>query len=83
MIEDFQVLPGGVEDLQQPRIGQQVQQGREIESRGKGVDGSGVVGPGDLDHAELRPIGPLAHELRVDGDEVGLGYASAERRKLI
>ncbi len=83
MIENLQVLAGGVEDLEQLRVGQQVEEGREVDAGGERVNGRGVIGPCHLDHAELRPIGPLAHELGVDGDEVGLGDAGAKRRKLV
>ena len=43
-----------------------------------GIDRGGFIGAGDLDQAEVRPIGVLAHELGVHGDERLLGEALDE-----
>ena len=76
--EDLHVLARRMEDLEDFGIGQQVEQGREVDAVGQGVDGARLVRPRHLDQAEARPIGALAHELGIDGDELGVGQAAAE-----
>jgi hypothetical protein len=51
-------------------IDQQVEQGREIDPLRLGIDRRRLLAVGDLEQAQVRPIGVLAHELGVDRDEV-------------
>ena len=77
--EDLDVLPRGVEDLED--AGDRPSARTAAPDRCPGASGSmrgGLVRAGDLDQAELRPIGLVAHEFGVDRDEVGLGLAAAE-----
>ena len=77
--DDFDVLPASMEDLEHVLIvDQQVEQRRHVESRGLGVDRRSFLPVGDLEKAQLRPIGVLAHELGVHGDEVRLGQSRAQ-----
>ena len=78
MEEDFDVLARGVEDLGDIGIRHQLEQRRQIDARRQRIDGHGFLGPGDLHQAELRPIGLVAHELGVDGDELMPALAAAE-----
>ena len=74
VVDDLDILASGVEDLEHVLIvDQQVEQGRHVEPFGLGVDGGGLVDVADLDQAQVRPIGVLAHEFGVDGDERRLG----------
>ena len=60
--------------------------GRQVHERAQyhrpglilGVDGRGLLSIGDLEQAEIRPIGILAHELGIHGHEVGPGEPFAE-----
>ena len=73
IVDDLEVLAAGVEDLQHVLIlHEQVEQGLQVDALGLGIDRRGFLGARDLDQAEIRPIGVLAHELGVHGDE-GLG----------
>ena len=67
--EDLQILMCGVEHLGDGGVGQKVPQGRKFDSRGQRVDGGGGGSITDLDQAELRVVGLLAHEFGVDGKE--------------
>ena len=46
-------------------------------------DRSRVLGAGHLGQAELGPVGPLTHELGVDGDEFGIGQRLAESGQFV
>jgi hypothetical protein len=82
IVDDLDVLAAGVEDLQDLLIvDQQVEQGLEVDPLGLGVDRGRFLLVADLDQAEVGPIGVLAHELGVDGDEVGLGKPFAQGLK--
>ena len=48
---------------------EQVEQRLQVDAVGLGVDRRGFLAARDLDQAEVRPIGILAHELGVHGDE--------------
>ncbi len=63
---DLDVLAGGVEDLDYPLVGQQVEQGAKLDSRGQRVDHDQFVDARHLEHAELGVIGALAQEFGVD-----------------
>ena len=53
-------------------LDEQVEQGLKIDIR-LGIDRSRFVAARHLDQAQVRPIGILAHELGVHGDEGVLG----------
>ena len=76
--EDLDVLAGGVEHLHHRRVGEQVAERGEVDVGGQGVDHRDLVVAGELHDAELRPVGALAHEFGVDGDEFFRGEAGAE-----
>jgi hypothetical protein len=67
--EDLEVLPGGVEHLDDVIVGHQLQQRLEVEPWGEGVDRHRFVVGGELDDAQDRPERRLAQEFRVDGHE--------------
>jgi len=68
-VDDLEVLAAGVEDLHHFIIlDEQGQEGREVDV-GLGIDRGRFLGAGDLDQAQVGPIGVLAHELGVHGDE--------------
>ena len=77
--EDLDVLPRRVHDLRHRFVGEQIEQGCQVDAVGEGVDGAGVLGTRDLDETDLRPEGRLAHELGVDGDVIGATQPLAER----
>ncbi|MNS80467.1 hypothetical protein D3C72_1141470 [compost metagenome] len=77
-VEDFDVLTGGVEDLDDRFVAQQGEEGLQVQILGQGVDDRGVRGRSGLDQAQLGPVGRLAHELGVDRDERGLGQPFTE-----
>ena len=58
-------------------VDQQVEQRVQVDVR-LGIDRRRLLGARDLDQAEVRPIGILAHELGVHGDEGLLGEALDE-----
>ena len=69
IVDDLEVLPAGMEDLEHVLIlHEQVEQRLQVDV-GLGVDRRGLVGARDLDQAQVGPIGILAHELGVHGDE--------------
>ena len=78
MVENFQVLTGGVEDLEHVFVGQNFIQRSQVDAVGERVDAAGLVGPGHLHQAQDRPIGRLAHEFSIDGDVIGRSKAGAE-----
>ncbi len=79
VVDDFQILPAGMDDLQHILIlGQQVEQGFQVDARRHRVDRGGFVRVGDLDQAQFGPIAVLAHEFGVDRDEIGGGQAGAQ-----
>ena len=77
--DDLDILAAGVEDLEHMLvIDEQVHQGGEVDPLRLGIDRRRLLAIGDLDQAQLRPIGVLAHELGVDRDEVRPGEPFAE-----
>jgi hypothetical protein len=77
--DDLDILPAGVEDLQHLLIvHEQLEQRREVEILGLGIDRRGFGGGGDLDQAQVRPIAVLAHELGIDRDERLAGETAAQ-----
>ena len=67
--EDLDVLPRGMEHLHHRLVGEQVPERGEIDVRRLRVDHRDLVVAGELHDAELRPVGALAHEFGIDGDE--------------
>ena len=68
-MEDFQILPRRVEDLQDLPVLHHVEKRREIEPPGQGIDNRLHPVGRRLNQAENRPVGFFAHEFGVDGDE--------------
>jgi len=71
VVEDLQVLPGGMEHLGDPGVLHEREQAVEIVQRQR-VDAGQEPGGRDLHQAQPRPVGLLADELGVDGEPVGL-----------
>ncbi|MNJ40008.1 hypothetical protein D3C77_348920 [compost metagenome] len=79
LVEDLHVLPGGVEDLENRFVAQDVEEGRQIQPLGHRVDDGGVRRRSRrLDQAQLGPVGGFPHEFRINGDVRGLGQTLAE-----
>ena len=79
VVDDFHILPAGMEDLEHLLIvHQQVEQRLHVEARRQRINRGGLLVIGDLDEAQFRPIGVLAHELGVDADEIGVGKPRAD-----
>jgi len=69
-VDDLEVLAAGVEHLQHLVVDdEQVEQGLQIDSVCLGIDRRSFIDRCDLDQAQVGPIGILAHELGVHGDE--------------
>ena len=81
--DDLQVLAGGVKHLDHALVGHQVEERLQRDAGVQGVDQRLVLRAGELDEAQPRPEGLLAHELRVDGDEAVLGEPLAEVGELV
>ena len=83
IVDDLEVLAAGVEDLEHLLVlHEQVEQRLEVDIR-LGIDRRRFVGARDLDQAEVGPIGVLAHELGVHGDEGLLGEAVDEGLEVV
>ncbi len=48
---DFDVLPGGVEDLDHVGVGHQFEEGRQVDALGESIDHHGLFERGQLRHA--------------------------------
>jgi len=71
IVDDFHILSARMENLEHILvIDQQLQQGAKINTLGQRVDRGRFLAIGNLDEAEDRPIGILAHELGIDGDKI-------------
>ena len=77
-VEDFDILPGGVEHLRLPVGGDQIQEGPDIQIFGPGIDQAFNAGGGGLDQAEFRPVSCLPVELGVHADKLGFGERAAQ-----
>ena len=76
--EDFQILAGGVKDLDHAFVAHQLVKRIECDVAREGIDQNRLAvlaGQGHLDQAKLGIIGPFAQELGVDGD-IGFGPRS-------
>ena len=67
--KDFHILPGGVEDLHDMWLRHQFAERAKIKPRRQGIHQRNLMLAGQLDQAELWPIGAFTHEFRVHGDE--------------
>jgi len=80
--EEFQVLPAGVKDLDRLLVVEERQERRQLQSRREAVDRDGLFRPGDLQQAELRIVGLLPQEFRVERDVGRAALPLAEGREL-
>ena len=71
MEDDLDVLPRGMEDLDDGLVGHQREERLQVDVGRQRIDQRGHAGRRHLDQAELRPEGGFADELGVDGDEFG------------
>jgi hypothetical protein len=78
VVEDFHVLAGGVEHLQDLFVLHQPEQRAQVHARGHGVHRLRLVRAGQLHQAQDGPVGAFAHELGIDGDVAGGGEAPAQ-----
>ena len=67
--ENLDVLPRGMKHLHHSRIGQQQAKRCQIQSRRKGINHRHLAVRRELNHAQLGPIGPFAHEFGINGHE--------------
>jgi hypothetical protein len=88
--EDLEILAGGVEDLQDFLVRQQVVDRLQVEPVCQHVDAGrrprvGVVAVGrrELDQAELRPVGLVADEFGIDADVRATAQRRAEFGELV
>ena len=85
-LEDLEVLAGGVEDLDDVAVAEELVERVERQPVGERVDQHralvALAGAGELHQAELGVVGALAQELGVDGDvgvARGLGAEAGQR----
>ena len=79
IIDDFDVLPARVEDLEHVFIvAEQVPERLEIDPVGQRIDGGGFLLVPDLHQAEFGPVGVFAHEFGIDADEIALRQPFAQ-----
>ena len=71
--EDFQILMRRVKHFRDAGVGKKGPERRQLDVRRQRVDGGGSRSVANLDQAKLRVIGLLAHEFRVDGEELCTG----------
>ena len=69
MPADFDVLPGGMEDLDHVGVGHQFEERRQVDALGERIDHDGLFGRGQLRHAQDRVIGRFALKFGVDRHE--------------
>ncbi len=67
MVENFNVLSRGVENLDDSRIGEKPVKGREINSRRQRVNNRLRVRSGRLNQTQLGPVRLIPHEFGIDG----------------
>ena len=72
MTDDFQILPRRVKNLQDTLISHEVEKRLKLDAIGHRVDDGFVFTSSHLNETKLRPEGPLAHELGIDGNELVL-----------
>ena len=83
VVDDLNVLAGGMEDLEDPLVHHELEEGHEVELGREAVDEHlGAIG-GHLDEAELRPEGLLPHKLGIERNKGRLGQPLACCGKLV
>ena len=70
MMDDLDILAGGMKHLGDRRIRHQLEEGLEVEPFCQRIDENFDCRARHLDQAEFRPEGRLSQELCIDGDEV-------------
>ena len=80
VMENLDVLPRGVKDLENVAIGHQLENRIEIDAGRQSIDRRSALRPADLQQAEIRPEAAFADEFRVDGYISGGGETPAEGR---
>ena len=78
MVEDLEILAGGMHHLEHALVGHQRQQRPEVEARRQRIDRDRLLLARDLHQAQLGEVGAVAHELGVDRDEALAAHAGAE-----
>ena len=79
--DNLDILTAGVKDFQNFRcFGEQVEQRGHVEPFCQRINRSGLVLVTDLNKAQFRPIGVLAHEFGIDRDKVMFGKPFAQIR---
>ena len=68
MPENLDVLPPGMQHLDDARVLEKREKRRQVDAVRQRIDDGRDAGGGDLQQAEDRPIGRVAHELGVEGD---------------
>ncbi len=67
--EDLDVLARGMEHLHHRLVGEQFAERGKVDVGRLRVDHRDLMRAGQLHDAEFRPVGALAHEFGIDGDE--------------
>jgi hypothetical protein len=67
---DFDILPRGMENLDDFLVGHQAEERCEVETGRKRIHQCGVIRRSHLDKAQFRPESRFTDELRVDSDEI-------------
>ena len=75
--DDFDILTGGVENLQHLLVGHQCEERLEVDALGQRIDHDRFLRARHLHDAEQRIIGRLTQEFGIDGDDRVLGEAGA------
>ena len=84
VVDDLHILPAGVENLQHVFVvAHQIEKGGQIDPVGERVDCCCLFLVRDLHQAQFRPVGIFAHELGIDGNEVGFRQALAQFGELV
>ena len=65
-------------EAQHHAVVQELEQGRKVDPLGLWIDRGGLVPARDLEQAQVRPVGVLAHEFGIDRDEIGAGETLAQ-----
>ncbi len=79
MHHDFHILPRRVKNFQHLFVVHQGKERLEVDSFGHRINQAIDLRPGDLNEAEIRPIGRFAHEFRVNGHKRLMRQGLAQR----
>src|ERR1035437_3840871 len=79
MPDDFDILTGGVENLQHLLVGHQREEWLEVDARSQRIDHDRLVCARHLHDAEQRIVGRLAQEFGINGDDRVPGQTGANR----